>query len=73
MINYAYAYAEIDNITGMCLGVVDTSDADFAGPTAGGTTYISIPEYSEEYLFKYYSFDAEKWYYDAEMTQEFIL
>ena len=52
--NYAYAYAEIDDATHMCIGVVDTSNPDFAGPTMSGTTYISIPEYNEDYLFKFY-------------------
>lgn len=72
MINYAYAYAEIDNATNMCLGVVDTSDADMAGPAGVDSTYVSIPEYNEEYLLKYYDFTTGKWYYDEAMTEEYI-
>lgn len=72
-VNYAYSYAEIDNATYMCVGVVDTSDPNMAGPTGVGSTYIAIDEYSDDYLFKYYNFDAEKWYYDAGMTEEFVL
>lgn len=53
-INYAYNFAEIDNATRMCLGVVTTSGPDGWGSTAGGTTYVPIPVYDEEYCFKYY-------------------
>lgn len=65
-INYAYAYAEIQDSDGMCVGVMDTTDPDQAGPTAGGTTYIRIPVYDEEYIMKYY-LDGN-WYEDAEGT-----
>lgn len=71
--NYAYCFAEIDNATGLCLGVLSTTDPSTEGPTAGGTTYVAIPEDNTDYLLKYYDFDTGKWYYDAEMTQEFIL
>lgn len=72
-INYAYAYAEINNATNMCIGIVDSSNPNLAGPTSVGTTYILLPEYSDEYFLKYYDFDTGKWYYDSAMTQEFIL
>lgn len=72
-LEYAYAYAEIDNASNMCIGLLDSSNPNMAGPTGLGTTYIVIPEYNEEYFMKYYSFDTEKWYYDADMTQEFII
>lgn len=65
-LNYAYNYAEIDDATGMCLGVMSSSSPDDAGPTLSGTTYISIPVYDEEYIFKYYI--NSNWYEDAEGT-----
>ena len=65
-VNYAYNYAEIDNVTGMCLGIVTSSRADMAGPTQVGTTYVEIPVYDGEYLLKFYINGA--WYEDAEAT-----
>ena len=65
-LNFAYNYAEIEDATGMCIGVISTSDADFAGPTTVGTTYVSIPVNDEEYILKYYINGA--WYEDAEGT-----
>ena len=65
-INYAYYYAEIQNEDGMCVGVMDTTVPDQEGPTAGGTYYIRIPVYDEEYCFKYYL--NGNWYEDAEGT-----
>ena len=64
--NYAYNFAEIDNATNMCVGVMTTSAADEEGPTMGGTTYVPIPVYDEEYVMKYY-IDGN-WYEDAEGT-----
>lgn len=72
-INYAYAYAEVDNVTGMCVGMMDTTDSTLDGTSGGGTTYVLVPEYSDEYFLKYYNFDTKKWYYDSEMTQEFVI
>ena len=72
-LHYEYAFAEIDNATNMCVGVLSTSNPEQGGPTLLGTTYVAIPEYSNEYLLKYYNFETEKFYHDAEMTQEFIL
>lgn len=68
--NYAYAYAEIDDATNMCIGVVDTSNPNFAGPTGGGTTWVAIPDYNEDYIFRYY-IDGS-WYEDAEGTVPYI-
>lgn len=65
-INYAYNYAEIDDATGMCLGVVTSSRDNMEGPTSMGSTYISIPVYDEEYIMKYYINGS--WYEDAEGT-----
>lgn len=64
--NYAYNFAEIDDATGMCLGVVSGTTNDLGGPTGIGTTYIEIPVYDEEYVFKYYINGG--WYEDAEGT-----
>lgn len=63
---YAYHYAEIDDATGMCLGVMTSSDPECAGPTGSGSTYISIEVYDPEYLMKYYI--NGNWYEDAEGT-----
>lgn len=65
-LNYAYNYAEIDDATGMCLGVVSSTDPNEAGPTHSGTTYIEIPVYDENYVLKYY-IDGN-WYEDAAGT-----
>lgn len=65
-VNYAYNYAEIDDATNMCIGVISTSNPDHEGPMPGGTTYVRIPVYDEEYVMKYY-IDGN-WYEDAEGT-----
>lgn len=71
-INYAYHYAEIEDGTNLCLGVVSSSRSDMAGPTGSGTTYVEVSVYDGEYLFKYYNWDDGKFYYDPEYTQEYI-
>lgn len=63
---YAYAYAEIDNATGMCVGMHTSSDPNAGGHTDGTTTLILIDEYNEDYIFKYYLNGS--WYEDAEGT-----
>lgn len=65
-LNYAYNYAEIDDATHMCVGVITATDPNMAGPTHGGTTFVTIPVYDEEYTFKYYI--NGNWYEDAEGT-----
>lgn len=70
MLRYAYAYAEIEDDTHMCVGVVDTTDPNLAGPTGIGSTYIIIPTYDENYVLKYYIDGV--WYVDAEGTIEYI-
>lgn len=65
-VNYAYNFAEVDDATGMCLGVITTTDPDQAGPTGFGTTYVEIPVYDENYGFKYYINGS--WYEDAAGT-----
>lgn len=64
--NYGYAYAEVEDATGLCIGVMSSSNPNCAGPTGIGTTYVSIPVYDDEYGFKYY-IDGN-WYEDAEGT-----
>lgn len=65
-VNFAYNFAEIDDATKMCVGVLSTTDPSQEGPTLSGTTYVAIPVYDEEYCFKYY-IDGN-WYEDAEGT-----
>ena len=65
-INLAYHYAEIDDATGMCIGVMDSSDPNVAGPTSLGTTYVAIPVDDQEYIFKYYL--NGNWYEDPDGT-----
>lgn len=59
-VNYAYNFAEIDPETGMCTGVITSTNDQ------GSDVMIPIPVYDEEYLFKYY-IDGN-WYEDAEGT-----
>ena len=61
---YANNYARIDE-TGYCYEVCSSS-RNYDG-TEG---YISIPEYNEDYLEKYYNVNDGKWYEDAEFTIE---
>ena len=65
-LNYAYHYAEVDDATGLCIGVMTSSDSTLAGPTSEGTTYYEIPVYDPDYMFKYYLNGA--WYEDEEGT-----
>lgn len=71
-VNFAYHYAEIENASSMCIGVVNSSVPDFAGPTPVGTTFVEIPVYDEEYCFKYYNWDDGRFYYDEAYTQEYV-
>lgn len=65
-INYAYAYAEIDDASHLCIGLYTSTRSDEAGPTNAGTTIISLPAYDDGYLMKYY-IDGN-WYEDAAGT-----
>ena len=65
-LNYACNYAEIEDATNMCVGVISTTDSSTEGPTLVGTTYVPIPVYDEEYVMKYYI--NGNWYEDAEGT-----
>lgn len=61
---FLYYWAVIES-DGLCLEVcdstIDYSDVD---------NYIAIPEYNEDYLFKYYNRADGKWYTDAAFTDE---
>lgn len=59
-VNYANNYAQIDPSTGMCIGVVSSTD-DLASDTM-----IPIPVYDSNYAFKFYINGA--WYEDAAGT-----
>lgn len=61
-----YFYAEVEDATGLCIGLLNSSDPNQGGPTTLGTTYVAIPVYDEEYFLKYY-IDGN-WYEDAEGT-----
>lgn len=65
-VNYAYNYAEVDDATRMCIGVMTSTNPNLAGPTNAGSTYVEIPVYDEGYVFKYYI--NGNWYEDAEGT-----
>lgn len=56
---YAYYFAQIDS-TGMCIGVHYCTDYET------DPSYIQIPVYDEEYIFKYYI--NGNWYEDAAGT-----
>lgn len=60
---YAYYYARILE-NGMCIEVID--DTVYIDEP----DHIIIPVWSEDYLLKYYNRADGKWYYDAEMTNE---
>ena len=55
---YYYNYAELDLETGMCVGVITTTNE------CTQEEFVQIPVYDEEYIFKYY-IDGN-WYEDAE-------
>ena len=71
-VNYAYIFAEIEDGTNMCIGVLTTTDPSTEGPTGFGSTHVAISVYDEEYIMKYYNWDNEKFYYDPEYTEEYI-
>ena len=65
-LNYAYAYAEVQDSDGLCIGVMSSSNPNCAGPTGVGTTYVSIPVKDDDYFLKYYINGA--WYEDVAGT-----
>ena len=72
-VNFQYHYAIVDKTMGyLCLEICTTS-VNNDGHENDTELYVRIDVYSGDYLMKYYDRDTGKWYYDAEMTQEFIL
>lgn len=67
-VNYEYVFVCIDLDTNMCIGIETTTDAT-QGELPG---MVQVPTYDEGYVFKYYNWDDEKFYYDAEYTQEYV-
>lgn len=61
---YAYNYAKIDE-TGFCYEVCSCSRC-----YDGEEGYISIPEYDDSYMGKYYNVADGKWYLEASFTTE---
>jgi hypothetical protein len=66
-INLAYNFAEIDPADNMCIGIMTTTN-----PNQNPALFVPVATYSDDYVEKYYDWDTGKWYYDAEMTQEWI-
>ena len=66
---YAYNYALIDLTDNMC---IEVSTRTIEVDTVAHPEYIPIPTYNEEYICKYYSYETQKWYEDAEFTIEWI-
>ena len=64
--NLGYFYVEIDDATGMCIGVFSSSNPNEAGPTSDNTTIMQVPVYDDEYFLKYYINGS--WYEDPEGT-----
>ncbi len=61
---YAYNYAII-NETGFCYEVCSTSEN-----RDDEENFISIPEYDDSYMGKYYNVADGKWYLEASFTTE---
>ena len=70
-VNYYYNYAIVDRATMMCVEV-RTSTLDQSDMSDEYEIYVTIPEYNEEYICKYYNEANGKFHYDPEFTQEFI-
>lgn len=62
-VNYSYNYAIIDPDSYLCVEVCSITHA-YNDPT-----YIEIPTYNTNYIFKYYNPANGCWYYDSEYTQ----
>ena len=71
MVNYYYNFAIIDRASKMCIEV-RTSTQDDSNSSDDVELYVLVPTYSEEYLMKYYDEATGKWYYDSDMTSEWI-
>ena len=68
-LNYEYSYAVIDLETGECLHVFsDSEQLDISS----NPEIIVIPEYEEEYLYKWYNQSDKKWYNESTFETEYI-
>lgn len=65
MTNLQYDYAVVEPDTGYCYSCGTYS---YNVPLSN---YIPVPNASDEYIGKYYSFETELWYYDSEFTEIF--
>lgn len=61
-VNYAYAFAEIDPATNMCIQVIDTTDPGYREEE----NWVELEVCDPEYLFKYYINGS--WYEDEAGT-----
>lgn len=68
---YAYNYAVIYRPLHMCDEVRTCTDT-YDEESNATYLYIRIPEYDTVYMMKYYDEATNKWYYDKEMTNEWI-
>ena len=64
---YDYNFAEIDPTDNMCIGILTTTS-----PNQDPEIYVPIATYDDEYVEKYYDWGTGKWYYDQEMSSEWI-
>lgn len=67
--SYQYCYALVKRSTHMCHDVHSTTSPEYSDEI---DIVISIPDTNYDYLMKYYDESTGKWYYDAEMTNEWI-
>lgn len=63
-VNLQYNYAQVDPDNGLCVSCMTYS---YQVPL---NYYIPVPDARDEYVGKYYSFDTDLWYENAEMTIE---
>jgi len=69
-VNYYYNYAIVDRESMMCVEV-RTSTLDQSDASDEYEIYVTIPEYNEEYICKFYNEADGQFYYDIEYTQIF--
>ena len=65
-INLQYDYAQVLE-SGECVGVITSSDV------IDHPWYILIPDNNNDYIGKWYNRSDEKWYYESEFINEFII
>ena len=69
-VNYYYNYAIVDRETMICTEVRSSSH-DQSSATDEYEIYVSIPEFNEEYIDKYYNEADGNFYYDEAFTEIF--